>query len=94
MRTSKLTADEVWAAEKAADDRKRSRKTGFDMMHTRDQGYTHLSNGVIFLWPVDRDKLPAGTVLPNIPEGHFKLVIGGKEYLFDADEFAKWTRWV
>lgn len=94
MRKSNLTADDIWAAEKAADDRKRTRKTGLDMIPIRDQGATRLSNGVLFGWSVPMDKREPGVAYPHVPEGHFVLEIDGKRHLFNADEFAKWTRWV
>ena len=90
-----LTADEMLTAEKAAEDRKQSRKLGFNKMLERDSVMHRLSNGVMMLWSVDpkQVKLQAGGTWPNIPEDKFMLVIDGKEHLFDTDEFSKWIRW-
>ena len=95
MRLGSHTADEMFEAEKAADDRKRSRKAGFDKMLERDSVMHRLSNGAVLLWSVDpkQVKLPAGGTWPNIPEDMFALVIDGKEHYFDTDEFKKWIRW-
>lgn len=92
-RKSKNSFDELLAIEKAADDRKNSRATGFAKMHERDKSWHRLSNGVIIAWPVNR-KIEEGEVRKHVPEGHFLLVINGKEILFDADEFSRWIRWV
>ena len=95
MRLGSHTADEMFAAEKAADDRRQSRKAGFDKMLERDSVMHRLSNGAMMLWSVDpkQVKLQAGGTWPNIPEDKFMLVIDGKEHLFDTDEFKKWIRW-
>ena len=95
MRLGSHTADEMFAAEKAADDRRQSRKAGFDKMLERDSVMHRLSNGVMMLWSVD-PKMVKGSgyaVHPNIPEDKFMLVIDGKEHYFDTDEFKTWLRW-
>lgn len=95
MRTTKLTSEEIQAAEKASDDRKRSRGQGFAKMYERDAVMTRLSNGTLMLWHVDpkQVKTSAGGVWPNIPEDKFMLVIDGKEHYFDTEEFRKSLRW-
>jgi len=95
MRLGTHTADEMFAAEKAAEDRRKSRQAGFEKMLERDSVMHRLSNGVIMLWSVDPKmvKTPAGGTWPNIPEDKFVLVIDGKEHYFDTDEFKKWLRW-
>lgn len=94
-RTSKLTFDEIQAAEQASEDRRASRAQGFKKMYERDQVMKVLSNGVRMLWHVDPElvKTPPGGVWPEIPEHQFMLVIDGKEHRFDLDEFRKWLRW-
>lgn len=80
----------------AADERRRTRKMGFDKMHERDQAWRRLSNGTTMLWHVPKDRHPIGLlgpVMPNVPEDKFALVINGKEILFDTEEFRKWLRW-
>lgn len=95
MKTSKQTADEIYAAEKAADDRRISRGQGFAKMYERDAVMRRLSNGVTMLWHVDpaQVKTTAGGVWPNIPEDKFILVVGGKEYYFNTEEFRNALRW-
>jgi hypothetical protein len=90
-----LTTDEILAAEQAAEDRKQSRKAGFNKMLERDAVMHRLSNGVIMLWSVDPKmvKTTAGGTWPNIPEDKFMLVIDGKEHYFDTGEFSQWLRW-
>lgn len=92
MRNSKITAEDALATELAANDRKESRATGFAKMHERDKGYEHLSNGVSIIWPTRRE--PAEyEALRRVPEGNFVLVVDGKDYLFDTDEFRQQLRW-
>jgi hypothetical protein len=95
MRLGDLKEDEMFAAEKAADDRKQSRKAGFNKMLERDSVMHRLSDGTVMLWSVDPKmvKLPAGGTWPNIPEDKFLLVVDGKEHYFDTEEFRKWLRW-
>ncbi len=95
MRLGSHTADEMFEAEKAADDRRKSRRAGFDKMLERDSVMHRLSNGAMMLWSVDpkQVKLQAGGTWPNIPEDMFVLVIDGKEHYFNTDEFKKWIRW-
>lgn len=107
MRLGSLTADEMFAAEKAADERKQHRLAGFAKGKERDQYQKVLSNGVMMIWHVDKElnertdeitmddgrKVSITTYPPNIPEDKFALVIDGKEHYFDTDEFKKWLRW-
>lgn len=94
MRRSKLTADEIFDAEKAADDRTQTRKSGFAMAVNRDKGWQLLTNGATILWPLNKE-LRDGEARQYIPEGYFALRTPKGEFLlFDADEFRKWLRWV
>jgi hypothetical protein len=98
MRHGNQSADEILAAEKAKDDRQKSRKRGYGLMTTRDQGQVVLTNGVKMYWPVPRQEPPPGYkgvwVYPRaIPENQFILDVDGKEIIFDAEEFRKWLRW-
>lgn len=106
MRTSNITAEEIQAAEKASEDRRRSRSQGFDKMHERDRAYQQLSNGTTMLWHVNKELIKqegttevGGKVVdvkiypPTIPEDSFALVIEGKTHLFNLDEFRRWLRW-
>lgn len=93
MRKTKLTMDEILTAEKAADNRKRSRKQGFDKMHERDQHWKRLSNDTIMLWYVHPDQRNPGLAYEFIPEDGFALIIGGKKYVYDTEEFRRWLRW-
>ncbi len=95
MRLGTHTSDEMFAAEKAADDRRKSRQTGFTKMLERDSVMHRLSDGTIMMWSVDPKmvKTPPGGTWPNIPEDKFVLVIDGKEHYFNTDEFKKWLRW-
>lgn len=101
-RISKLTQEEILEAEKASEDRKQSRKLGFEKMYERDQVMKHLSAAsrinnadIRMLWHVDPElvKLPVGGLWPNIAEDKFMLKIDDKEYYFDLDEFRRWLRW-
>ncbi len=97
MRRGKLTSDEVLKAERARDDRLRSRKKGFSKMHERDAGMAVLDNGVVMHWPVVEPEFPdkgIHTYPRRIPEGTFVLEIEGQNYLFNAEEFRKCLRWV
>lgn len=98
--------DEILAAEKASDDRKRSRMQGFNKMHERDQAVQVLSNGVTMLWHVPKhlnaavgtyningEEVEITTYPPNIPEDSFALVMGSKKYVFNLEEFKTWLRW-
>ena len=94
MRQSNLTADQIFEAEKAADDRKQTRKSGFAMAEVRDKGWQRLDNGTVIAWPVDVELNP-GEARQFIPEGHFTIhTPKGESLLFNADEFRKWLRWV
>lgn len=91
-RTSRLTAAEIEAAEKAADERRRSRSSGFSLMHDRDKGWHWLSNGALLQWHTDRQPLE-GEGITKVEPGKFLLTINGKTVEFDVDEFQKWLRW-
>lgn len=89
MHSAKLTAEEILAAEKASEDRRRSRNQGFAKMHERDQAVQLLSNGATMLWHVNKEdnKVLGGftndagefieviTYPPEIPEDSFGLVL-------------------
>lgn len=94
MRKSKLTAEEIEAAEMAADERKQNRKNGFSLADIRDRGWTRLSNGVIMEWWVEKEKRQEYIAYPNIPQGKFMLTIDGRSVVYDADDFRKFLRWV
>lgn len=97
MRVGKLTHEEILKAEKAKDDRIQSRNKGFSKMRERDAGEARLDNGVLMYWPVPEYEAPdTGIhVYPRrVPEGKFVLELGDESYLFDAEEFRKWLRWV
>lgn len=94
MRKSKLTAEEIQAAEKAADDRRISRGHGFSMMEVRDRGWARLNNGAVIIWPVDKEKRLPGVPYLSVPRGHFVLDLGGAgRHLFETDDFQKFLRW-
>lgn len=90
MQKSKMTTDEILAAEKAVDDRKQSRAQGFQMMDVRDQGTAVLSNGVRIEWHVPKDRREDYVGYSGVPNGMFLL--DGKVY--DGEEFRRWLRWV
>lgn len=105
MKKTNLTFEEIQTAEKAADDRRKSRKTGFEKMIERDESMHRLSNGVVMLWHVNRDLMYpyiSGTdsegqeykvYQPTVPEDSFGLSIDGKVYLFNLEEFRRSLRW-
>lgn len=88
----KAPKSEQEQAEIAAAERKDQRKSGFELMHVRDRGWGTMSNGVTMLWHVDEEKRPM--VYDYVPDNHFALVVEGKKYLFDGEEFRRWLRWV
>lgn len=92
MRKAKLTSDEILAAEKAADDKQQTRKTGFAKMSERDRGWVRLSNGVIMEWHVARP-LVEFEARKNVPDGKVILRIDKEDMVFDAEELKKWLRW-
>lgn len=92
MRKSNISSKDALAAELAAAKRKETRATGFAKMHERDKGYHRLSNGVSILWPTTREPVEL-EALRQVPEGKFVLVVDGKDYLFDTDEFRQQLRW-
>ncbi len=106
-RHTKLTQEEILEAEKASDNRHHSRNQGYAKMHERDKAVQLLSNGATMVWHVPKELNKSesrflrddGTVEnitvypPEIPEDCFGLIIDGKRYLFDLDEFRKWLRW-
>lgn len=107
MRHANLTADDIQAAEKAADDRRRSRDQGFAKMHERDQAVQLLSNGATMIWHVDKEAnkrtawlereegkdVEITTYPPHIPSDSFGLKLDGKLYIFNLEEFRRWLRW-
>lgn len=93
MRKTKLSMDEILAAEQAADNRKRSRKQGFDKMHERDQHWKRLSNDTVMLWYVHPDQRELGLGYEYIPEDSFALIIDGKKHVYNTEEFRTWLRW-
>lgn len=95
MRQSKISSEEALVAELATDNRRITRAAGFAKMHERDRGYRLLSNGSMILWHVDKDAegRALGAVMPNLPSDSFKLIINGKEHLFNTDEFRQSLRW-
>lgn len=96
MRRGKLTTDEIFTAEKAADDRRISRNNGYSLMKDRDMGAVTLSNGISMLWHVPKPDFPEEGihVYPkNIPEDSFILKVGSEEIMFDTEEFRRWLRW-
>jgi hypothetical protein len=94
MRKSKHSADEIEAAERAADDRKHSRGNGFDMMSVRDRGWGRLPNGTVMEWWVEPGKRRDGIAYSNVPQGMFLLHTEKQDIMFDADDFRKLLRWV
>ena len=92
-RKSKLTAEEIQAAEMAEDDRKKNRNNGFSLMDIRDRGWARLNNGIIIVWHTDKP-LNNGEVRDYIPPGHFALHLDKEKYIFEADDFQKFLRWV
>lgn len=92
MRKTKLSEEEVLAAEKAADDRKRNRANGFSLMNDRDRGFRTFDNGITMLWPTERELIP-GEARTYVPSESFVLVVDGRNYLFDTEDFRKTLRW-
>lgn len=97
MRSSELSA-EILKAEKAKDDRKRSRSRGFSKMAERDKGWQRLKNGALVRWHVPTEwsedmELPNGSVIQvkdaTVPPETFE--IDGK--IFNAEELRRWLRW-
>lgn len=82
MGKTKLTSDEILEAEKAKDERVKSRNRGYSKMKERDQGWQrlHCTNArAVLLWGVQEDR--------------FALDIEGKKYIFDTEDFRKALRW-
>jgi hypothetical protein len=92
MRQSKITPDEIEAAEKAADERKSRRGMGFSLMNVRDRGWVRLNTGHIMCWHVKRP-LEDGENRQNVPNGHFVIKTDKEDIMFEADEFQKYLRW-
>lgn len=93
MRKSRLTADEIEATERAADERKYRRGMGFDLMSVRDRGWADIGNGMIMEWPVDRT--PADYEARSVvPPNHFILRTNKETLMLNADDFRKYLRWV
>lgn len=87
----KLTGSDILEAEKAAAERQENRKSGYSMVHIRDQGGHRLENGTVIYWPVPN----AENSFQSRPmrKGTFILDIDGKKTVFDVEEFRKWIRW-
>lgn len=102
-RKSKLTAEEIEAADMAADDKRYHRGNGFSLMSIRDRGWTNIidkagSREVAFLWHTNRQGAD-GEAVRFIPPGQFVLEFRNKQgkpetLAFDAEDFQKWLRWV
>ncbi len=88
----KAPKSEQEKAEIEAAERQDRRKDGFGLMAIRDRGWGRMSNGVVMVWPVNDpvDK----TIVNGVPDNHFLLDIKGNKYLFEAEEFRRFLRWV
>ena len=92
--------DDIVAAEKAADERKHKRGRAFRTMKLRDRGWAKVrdynqNTEVIMHWHVPEDEdLEEGSVRKQVPPDRFLLIIGGKTYAFDTEEFRRAFRWV
>lgn len=88
-RKTKLSYEEIEAAEKAADDRVRTRATGFQLMKERDSGFGHLldhNHAVRDVWMLWGE---GGKFMLEIsPYSGKKLNI-----ILDTEEFRKLLRW-
>lgn len=101
-RNTKLTAEEIFAAEQAADNHRRTRLSGYALMEVRDRGEVIISDhagkrNVAMYWPVNRELSPGETRF-DMPNGKFMLEFKNKNgsterVVFDAEEFRKWLRW-
>jgi hypothetical protein len=98
MRHQKTSAEEILKAEKAVDDRRRSRSNGFEKMSERDAGHAKLHNynggEVRMLWHIPKDRREDGLVYSGIPDGMFGLELNDQLLVFDAEEFRRQLRWV
>jgi hypothetical protein len=98
MKRSKLTAEEIFKAEKAKDDRVESRKRGFSKMEERDASYRKLRNykggEVVMQWHIPDERREEGIAYSGVPEGMFILKSEKETLVFDAEEFRKALRWV
>lgn len=99
MKQSKLSGEEILAAEKAKDDRKQSRGRGFAKMDERDSGGAVLRDynaggPVLIYWHVPPERREDGVAYQHVPEGMFSLKVDNKIIAFDAEEFRRWLRWV
>lgn len=88
-------------AEKAAADRKETRKTGFDKMHERDAGSYPLKDftgrNVTILWNTRREPEDYEPYI-EIPEDKFFLEFKNKHgeterMVFNTDDFRQQLRW-
>ncbi len=97
MRTAKLSEEDILRAEKAKDDRKRSRRRGYAKMEERDAGTARIRNyngsEVRMLWHIPEDRREEGLCYSGVSDGMFILEFAGKKLVFDAEEFRKWLRW-
>lgn len=85
-----MSAEEILTAEKAVEDRRRSRTKGFSKMKERDQNWRRLSNGVVMLWG---EQEHFALVIPerHVP-GQAKAV--PKQVItFNTEDFRKGLRW-
>jgi len=93
-RKTKLTKEDIFQAEKAKDNRVRSRKQGFEKMHERDKGYQYLKSldgkETLMFWPPTLGK-GSGR---HVPEGYFIISIDGHEAILSREEFGRCFRWV
>lgn len=94
----KQTKEEILAAEQAVENRKDSRRVGFDKMKERDNGYAILRdyNGrkVIMEWHIPKERREPNLAYSGVDEGYFTLKAGSLIYAFDSEEFRKALRWV
>lgn len=91
VKKTNLTADEIFEAEKAADERTSRRSVGFGLMKVRDRNfgklidYNRQAQSVHMLWG-ERGKF-ALDVRPYGSRENMRLV-------FDTEDFRKLLRWV
>lgn len=107
MRQHTQTFDEIQEAEEAAENRRRSRNQGFKKMHERDKGVQLLSNNAVMIWHVPKElnkeefyflddtgqTVEIVVYPPDVPSDSFGLILDGKRYIFNLDEFRRHLRW-
>lgn len=94
MRRGNLSHEEIIKAEKAKDDRQRSRAKGFSKMRERDAGWGKLrdyarGSGVIMLWGFDHHADNSGVFKLVIDDGTREI-----EVVLNAEEIRRYLRWV